>query len=104
MNRVALVLLFLCASFAQTLPTPRPLPGDPEEDPKLPNGKTRRDLLIKEDYQKNLEEAARLAQLAADLKSDLEKGDKNIVSVRNIKQTEEIEKLARNIRSRLKRY
>ena len=45
-----------------------------------------------------------LAKLAEEVKEDLEKDDKYIVSVKTIKKTEDIEKLARNIRSRLKRY
>ena len=77
---------------------------NPDEEVKLPNGKSQREEIIKADYKKNVEEAAELARLAEELKADLEKSDKNIVSVRNIKQTEEIEKLARSIRGRLKRY
>ena len=75
-----------------------------DKDVKLPNGKSQREEIIKADYQKNLEEAAALAKLAEELKSDLEKSDRNIVSVKNIKQTEDIEKLARSIRGRLKRF
>ena len=104
MKRLILFSLILCASFAQD-PLPRPGRGPTgEEDPKLPNGKSLRDAIVKEDYKKNLEEAAALAKLAQELQTDLEKSDKNIVSVKNIKQTEEIEKLARSIRGRLKRY
>lgn len=82
------------------------MPGEttPGVDTKLPNGKSQRDAIVKADYQKNLEESAALAKLAEELKSDLEKSDKNIVSVKAIKQAEEIEKLARSIRGRLKRY
>jgi hypothetical protein len=105
MKRLILFSLILCASFAQDpLPRPGRGPVGGEEDVKLPNGKSQRDAIVKEDYKKNLEEAAALAKLAQELKSDLEKSDKNIVSVKNIKQTEEIEKLARSIRGRLKRY
>jgi len=103
MKRLGLPLLIVCASFAQ-IPTPQNPPVTTDEDPKLPNGKTRQELIVKEDYKKNLEEAAQLARLADQLQTDLNKGDKNIVSIKNIKQTEEIEKLARSIRARLKRY
>ena len=81
-----------------------PRPVAPETDPKLPNGKSQREEIIKADYRKNVEEAAALAKLAEELKLDLEKSDRNIVSVKHIKQTEEIEKLAKSIRGRLKRY
>jgi hypothetical protein len=93
----------VCACFAQLPPAGRGS-VNPDTETKLPNGKSQREEIIKEDYKKNLEESAALAKLAEELKSDLEKGDRHIVSVKNIKQTEEIEKLARSIRARLKRY
>ena len=100
MKRLFLLSLWICC--AQVPPAGRgPVP---DADTKLPNGKSQREEIIKEDYKKNVEEAAALAKLAEDLKSDLAKSDHNIVSVKNIKQTEEIEKLARSIRGRLKRY
>lgn len=102
MKRLCLILVVFCGCFAQT---PRP-PGPESQppDPPLPNGKTQRELIVKQDYEKNLEDSAELAKLAADLKTDLENGDKYVVSVKAMKQAEEIEKLARNIRNRLKRY
>lgn len=103
MKRLSLALLLFCGCFAQGPPTGQFPPAAPDE-PKLPNGKSQRNAIVKADYQKNLQDSAELAKLAEDLKSDLEKSDKNIVSVKTIKQTEEIEKLARNIRSRLRRY
>ena len=104
MKRAILSLLVVCVCFAQSPVPLRPGPPDSEEDPKLPNGKSQHEAILKADYQKNVQEATELAKAAEELKADLEKSDKNIVSVRNIKKTEEIEKLARSIRGRLKRY
>lgn len=81
------------------------MPGmDGEPDPRLPNGKSQRDAIVKADYKKNLEDAAELAKLAEEVKADFEKDDAHIVSIKTLKKTEDIEKLAKNIRSRLKRY
>ena len=106
MKRLGLLALILSTCLAQSFPQRDQLPPIPdrESDTKLPNGKSQREEIVKYDYKKNLEEATELAKLAESLKSDLEKSDRNIVSVKNIKQTEEIEKLARSIRGRLKRY
>src|SRR5215475_9297280 len=105
MKRVVLFAIFLCISVAQIPPPPQSrMPGNPEENPTLPNGKSQHNEIVKADYKKNLEDAAELAKIAEELKYDLEKNDKYLVSVKNIKQTEEIEKLARGIRGRLKRY
>ncbi len=106
MKRLILLSVVFCGAFAQVPSAASRGRGgaETEHDPKLPNGKSQREEIIKADYEKNLEEAAALAKLAEELKSDLEKSDRNIVSVKMIKQTEDIEKLARGIRNRLKRY
>ena len=103
--RLLLVLLFLCAALGQ-IPQDSPplaLPRVPAET-RLPGGKKQREQIVKADYKNNLEDAVRLAKLAEELKSALERGNEYVVSVPMIKQTEEIERLAKGIRSRLKRY
>lgn len=84
-------------------PTP-PQPPGAENDVRLPNGKLQRDEIAKADYKKNLADAAELARLAGELKADLEKESAFVVSLKTIRKTEDIEKLERNIRGRLKRY
>jgi len=103
MRRLGLILVVFCGCFAQPqVPT---LPPEKEAtDPALANGKKQREMIVKDDYKKNLEDSAELAKLAEDLKADLENGDKNVVSIKALKKTEEIEKLARSIHGRLKRY
>ena len=115
MKRLGLLLLIFCVCFAQTPPQtkgpppsyappgPNPSPGA-EADTRLLNGKLQRDEIVKSDYRKNLEDAAELAKLAEEVKADLERDDKYIVSVKTLKKTEDIEKLAKNIHARLKRY
>lgn len=100
MKLICLIAVLFCAGFAQT-PHPR-IP--PEEEEKLPNGKSQREEILKADHKKNLEDATELLRLAEEVKADLEKGDRYIVSVKTLKKTEDIEKLAKNIRGRLKRF
>ena len=87
---------------------PPPAAGIPfptrDLDKRLPNGKSQRDEIVKADYKKNLEEASEMAKLAEEVKADLEKDDKYIVSLKTLKKTEDIEKLAKSIRARMKRY
>lgn len=86
---------------AQTrFPSDRPDPLDT----KLPSGKSQRDEILKADHEKNLEEVRELAKLSTELRDELEKTDKHVLSMGSIKKTEEIEKLAKRIRGRLKRY
>ena len=100
-TRILLALFLALAISAQ--PPPRPRPGDePPEDARLPNGKLQRDEILKADFQKSLDDARELSKLAEELKTDLEKNDRYVLSIATLKKTEEIEKLAKRIRDRLK--
>ena len=83
---------------------PRVQTPSEQQDRKLPNGKSQRDEIVKADYKRNVQDAAELSQLARELNDDLEKSGSNTVSVKTIKKLDDIEKLARSIRGRLKRY
>ena len=98
-----LVMAFALASSAQNPPLPGQT-GEPQrsEDVRLPNGKLQRDEILKAEYQKSLEDARELSRLADELKLDLEKNDRYVLSIATLKKTEEIEKLAKRIHDRMK--
>ena len=98
-------LLFVLA-FALSLDAQRPArkPGEPEEPVRLPNGKLQQDEMLKADHEKNVADARDLARLAAELRDEIEKGDAHVLSVATLKKTEEVEKLAKKIRGRIRRY
>ena len=56
----------------------------------------------KADYQQNVKDAARLAQLAAEVKQELETGGAFALSVASLKKAEEMEKLSKKLHSRMK--
>lgn len=98
------VLCMMLTSAGQPPPLPPvPAPKTEPED-RLPNGKSQKDAIAKEDYEKSLEDARELVKLAEGLETDLEKNDRFVVSVSEIRKTEDIEKLAKRIRGRFKRY
>lgn len=70
---------------------------------RLPNGKLQQEELLKLDHQKNLQDAAALIDLSEQLKQELEKNGSHVLSLSSLKKTDEIEKLAKRIRSRLRR-
>jgi hypothetical protein len=74
------------------------------EDVRLPSGKMQREEILKSDYQKSLEDARALAKLADELKADMEKNDYNVLSLATLKRVDEIDKLAKRIHDRLKRF
>jgi hypothetical protein len=94
---LAIVGYTTCAQETQTKPSPRPVLKDEEtEEPKI-DPKVILEANQK-DIKKNIE---RLFQLASELKAEVEKTDSvQVLSVAMLKKAEEIEKLAKGIRSR----
>jgi hypothetical protein len=76
-------------------------PGNSLPDTKLPNGKSQRDEILKAEHEANLKDAAQLVTLAQQLQEDMEKDDAFVLSMSSLKKTEDIEKLAKKIHSRL---
>jgi hypothetical protein len=81
---------------------PPQAPSADRGDIVLPSGKSQRDEILKAEREQNIKDAARLASLADDLKQALEKEDRFVFSLSTVKKTEEIEKLAKKIRSRMR--
>ncbi len=102
--RILLIFAALLALQAQPPSEERTIPEVPPEDVRLPNGKLQRQEILKLDYQKSLDDARALSKLADELKVDLEKNDYNVLSLATLKKVDEIDKLARHIHDRLKRY
>jgi cell division septation protein DedD len=98
--------LFEAAPTAQPLHAQRSLPdpGDAPEDVRLPNGKKQQDEILKAEYDKNLKDAQELVSTAKAFEEDLEKDDRFVLSVSSLKKLDDIEKLTKRIRSRMKRY
>jgi hypothetical protein len=102
--RSVVLLSLAIASGAQQGPPERTLPPETPEEVRLPNGKLQREEILKADYQKTLEDARALSKLADQLKTDLEKSDYNVLSVGMLKKTDDIDRLAKRIHDRLKRF
>lgn len=105
--RRALLLLGPAALLrAQTRPAPPNDGSDPDsplDDGRLPNGKNQQDEILKADYQNNLKDSRALIDLARSFEEDLEKDDRFVLSLASLKKLDDIEKLTRRIRGRLKR-
>lgn len=94
----------MTALLAQAPTSPDSPPRREDEPARLPNGKLQSEEILKDDYQKNLKDAQDLIDLAQSLKSSIEKGREHVLSLGDLKKTQEIEKLAKRIRGRMRRY
>lgn len=82
-------------------PTP-PAPGNENGDRKLPDGKSQDNAIAKRNHDLAIAEANDLVELAGQLRNELQQAGSYVVPLSSVKKTEQIEKLARRIRSRLK--
>ncbi len=78
--------------------------GGEEPDLRLPSGKNQRQEILKADHAKSKADAAELVTLAEELKEELDKSEHQVLNVKLLKKAEDIEKLARRIKDRMKRY
>jgi hypothetical protein len=103
LRRSALALCLLPVSgFSQTQRPDLATPDAGDRDIQLPNGKSQRDEILKAEHEQNLKDAAKLAEMADELKETMEKEDRNVFSINTMKKAEEIEKLAHKIRARMR--
>lgn len=58
---------------------------------------------MKLDHKKNLEDSATMAKLAQEVNEEFEKDDRFVMSIKTLKNLDEIEHLAKAIRGRLKK-
>ncbi len=98
-----LLLVLLTALLAQLPPDSSNLPRR-DEPVRLPNGKLQSEEILKEDYRKNLKDAQELIDLTESLKMSIEKNEQHVLSLTDLKKTEDIEKIAKRIRGRMRRY
>jgi hypothetical protein len=76
-----------------------------EQPIRLPDGKLQSDEMLKADHEKAVQDAKALVELAQSLQKDLDQqGAVQVLSLGDIHKTEEIEKLAKRIRARIRQW
>jgi cell division septation protein DedD len=81
-----------------------PITTDEPEDVRLPNGKKQRDEILKSDYEQNVKDAQELIGVAKSFEEDLEKDDRFVLSLSSLKKLDDIERLTKRIRGRMKKF
>ena len=73
-----------------------------DDDVKLPNGKSQKEEILKAEFEQNTKDSAQLVDLAQQLQQEIEKQGYSVVSMSTLKKTDDIEKLVKRIRGRLR--
>jgi hypothetical protein len=102
MARFLVLLLLLAGSLASQLPQdPR---SDGESAPaRMPNGKLQSEEILKAEHARSLEDVAKLIKIAEELEDELIKNDRHVLSISSLKKAEEIEKLAKKLKGRIRK-
>jgi len=74
-----------------------------EEGPRLPNGRSQFDAILQDDHEKNLADLNRIVKLVEEVKIDMEKNDRFVLSIAALKKLQEVEELSKKVRDRMKR-
>ncbi len=102
-----LLLLIAAMSWAQQAPPPFPNPHIPHgSEPSGPPPMSPRQVTKynKQRYTQLQRDSDELLQLATQLKQEVDKANSNTLSVDVIKKTEQIEKLAKSVREKMKGF
>jgi hypothetical protein len=75
-----------------------------EQPARLPDGRSQAEAILKDAYEKSLEDAAELLKLSEQLKTELERNEQHVLSVNSIRTAGKIEDLAKRIKKRLQRF
>ncbi len=71
--------------------------------PPLPNGKNRVDAILQADHEKNLKDAERIQKLSDEVEAQIKKGGFAVLPVDALNKLDQIEKLARDLKKRLRK-
>lgn len=92
-----------CYNCDAVAPPPRINYPERPESAKLPDGRSQQDAILKADHEASLKQADELIRMAEALKADLEKNDRYFLSVSTLRKLDDIQKLVKHIRDRMKR-
>jgi hypothetical protein len=104
---VCALLLLLAAPVCQTAGMGGQFPQGPpsrEEPKRMPDGRLQSEVLIKQDFKENQKDLDEMKKLIEEVMKDMEKNQQHALSMKSLKQLEEVEKISKRIRNRMTRF
>ncbi len=92
-------MLLALVLFAQE---PKPRVEDPTTV-RLPDGKLQSEEILKAEHKKTVKDAEELVRIATEVRQELDQNEHHVLSIGLLKKLDEIEKLSKKIRGRVKR-
>jgi hypothetical protein len=77
--------------------------SDEPAEKRMPNGQLQTDLILKADYEQNVKDARELTALAKSIELDFDKNDQNVLSLGLLKKLDDVDKITKRIRGRVRR-
>lgn len=95
-------LFALAAAFgAQQLPSP---PPGREEPKRLPDGRLWSEALIKANYEANLKDLERMRKILDAVQEEIEQSKGHVLSLKALKELDELERISKRVRDRMRRH
>ena len=103
LSPLVLLLLLIPLGAQKVAPFPQHPPKDNSDssDDRLPNGKSRQEEVLKSEYEKALQDVKQMVELSTALQKEMQQSSASVLSLSSLHKAEEIEKLAKRVRSRM---
>jgi hypothetical protein len=98
MRRSAIAFFVLALAAA-----PGSIAQERDKPARLPDGRSRELMILKEDHEKSLADIAEIRRLAAELEEEITAQTAHVTSLDSLHKAEKIEDLAQRIQKRMKR-
>lgn len=83
---------------------PRFPPSTGDTPKRLPDGRLQSEVLLKQAHKDNLEDLDQMKKLLEAVRDDLDKNEGHALSLKSLRGLEELEKLSRRVRGRIKKF
>ena len=76
---------------------------DDKRQNRLPDGRSQTEAILKEDHKRNLADLKKMKDIIEEVEQSLEKNSQHVLSMEDLKRLEEVERISRHVRDRMRR-